>query len=113
DEMAGLNHRSAQDVESLKYLEACVQEAMRLWPTTPWLLRETVTEDTLNGCRVAAKTQVLILNNFNHRDKQSHPFADRFTPELWIDNGSNFCFNHLSNGPQVCAGKGLALFIAK
>jgi cytochrome P450 len=113
DEMGGRDLLTARGVDGLKYLEACVQEAMRLWPTTPWLIRETVCEDTLDGLRLAPKTQVLILNSFNHRDEQSHPFADRFTPDLWANHDSNFCFNHLSNGPQVCAGKGLALFIAK
>ncbi|HSP78584.1 MAG TPA: cytochrome P450 [Myxococcaceae bacterium] len=100
-------------MDGLRFLEGCVQEGMRLWPTTAILVREAVTDDTLRGRRVEAGTQVLILNGFNHRDRSAHAFADRFTPEYWLDDKVDFLFNHLSNGPQVCAGKPLALFLAK
>ena len=39
--------------------------------------------------------------------------ADTFAPETWSDGRPNPLFNHLSSGTQVCAGKNLALFIAK
>ena len=34
-------------VACLAYLEACLQEAMRLWPTTPLLSRETLEETSI------------------------------------------------------------------
>jgi cytochrome P450 len=100
-------------VSNLKYLEGCVQEAMRLWPTTPFLAREVLTADTLDGSSVAPGTQILILNTFNHRDRESIAEADVFCPEQWFERPPDFPFNHLSSGPQVCAGKNLALFISK
>ena len=33
--------------------------------------------------------------------------------EIWLDGEVNYHFNHFSNGSQVCAAKGLALFIGK
>jgi cytochrome P450 len=112
-EMRKTDLTSPQGIHQLQYLEGCVQEAMRLWPTTPLLVRETVKEDVLNGSTIPPATQVIIINSFNHRDKETHPFADTFSPEVWQQDGVNYYFNHLSNGPQGCAGKGLALFIAK
>jgi cytochrome P450 len=103
----------AQAIHRMKYLEACVQEAMRLWPTTPMLVRETVAADTLGGESIPSGTQVLILSSFNHRDRQAHTFADHFAPEIWLDGRIDYHFNHFSNGTQVCAAKDLALFIAK
>jgi cytochrome P450 len=111
-EMAAADLASPQGINSLKYLTGCVQEAMRLWPTTPMLVRETVAPDTLAGTPIPAKTQVLILNSFNHRNRETHAFADSFSPEFWLDHPVDYFFNHLSNGTQVCAGKDLALFIA-
>jgi cytochrome P450 len=102
---------TAVDIHSLTYLEGCLQEAMRLWPTTAMLARTTLTEDKLCGNLIPAKTQVIILNSFNHRDSETHYFADRFTPEWWLDRKADYHFNHLSNGTQGCAGKSLALFI--
>lgn len=104
---------SARGVHSMKYLEGCIQEAMRLWPTTPLLVREMVQADTLGGEAIPSGTQVLILSSFNHRDRQTHPFADTFTPEIWLDGKVDYLFNHFSNGTQVCAAKDLALFIGK
>ncbi len=86
---------------------------MRLWPTTPLLSRHSLSESTLAGAVVPAATQILILNTFNHRDGQRHDFADTFSPELWLDRPADYHFNHLSNGPQACAGVDLALLLGK
>lgn len=112
-EMAEADLGTAEGVAGLAYLEGCIQEAMRLWPTTPMLVRETVSEDTLAGEQIPPKTQVVVLSSFNHRDTATYPFADTFSPEVWLNGAVNYHFNHLSNGTQVCVGKGLALFIAK
>jgi cytochrome P450 len=102
---------SASDISSFAYLEGCLQEAMRLWPTTAMLARKTLVEDNLCGNVVPAKIQIIILNTFNHRDSETHYFADHFRPEIWIERTIDYHFNHLSNGTQVCAGLNLALFI--
>lgn len=112
-ELAGADLASPAGIDSLKYLEGCVQEAMRLWPTTPMLARETIAPDTLGATDVPPKTQVLIPSNFNHRDRQTYPYADTFSPEIWLDGAVNYHFNHFSNGSQSCPGERLALFIAK
>lgn len=100
-------------LNSQGYLEGCLQEAMRLWPTTPMLVRETTTADQLGGELIPARSQVLILNAFNHRDRQMHDAADKFIPERWQHTPLSYHFNHLSNGTQSCAGKDLALFLGK
>jgi cytochrome P450 len=104
---------TAAGVAGLAYLRACLEEAMRLWPTTPLLSRETLEETSWNGHTVPAGTQVLIVNTFNHRDRDSHEFADRFAPEAWTegDAAEDWSFNHFSHGPQGCPGAGLALFV--
>ena len=97
------------------YLEACLHEAMRLWPTTPMLARVTTTDVDWDGATVPEGTQVVIVNTFMHRDPDRHDFADRFAPEAWIDGGAadDWSFNHLSHGPQGCPGSGLALFLGR
>lgn len=112
-EIAAARLDSAQSIRGLSYLQGCVQEAMRLWPTTPTLAREALQEDRLAGATIAKGTQVLILNSFNHRDREQLDFADRFEPQRWQQGDTiHYRFNQFSNGPQVCAGKALALFIA-
>ena len=112
-EIARIDLLSPEEIDSMKYLEACIHEAMRLWPTTPLLVRETVVQDTLGGAIIPPKTLVLIPSNFNHRDRETYPFADTFSPDVWLKGGVNYHFNHFSNGTQGCPGQALALFIAK
>jgi cytochrome P450 len=103
---------TAAALHAAALLEGCVQEAMRLWPTTPMLLREAVGGGVL-GEYHGPGLQVLIWNAANHRDRDMAPDADRFVPERWTGPGPRVQFNHLSGGRQVCAGKRLALFLAK
>jgi cytochrome P450 len=106
---------NAAAIDGLDYLEACLEEAMRLWPTTPMLSRETVEEIRWNGARVPPGTQVLIVNTFHHRDREVVEFADRFNPDAWTKGaaGDDWTFNHFSHGPQGCPGAALALFLGK
>ena len=101
--------------EDPERLPACLHEAMRLWPTTPMLSREVVRETDWDGVSVPGGTQLLIVNTFNHRDRDQHRFADRFEPEAWLDgNATNdWAFNHFSHGPQGCPGVELAMLVGK
>lgn len=99
--------------DSAPYLAACLQEAMRLYPTTPLLSRVTLADLAWNGVTVPAGTQVLIVNAFHHRDKRLLAYADRFAPEEWTEGNAaaERAFNHFSSGPQGCPGANLAVLI--
>jgi cytochrome P450 len=99
--------------EEAPYLAACLQEAMRLFPTTPLLSRETLVDVAWHGATVPAGTQVLIVNAFHHRDRAAFDYADRFAPQEWTegDAAGERAFNHFSQGPQGCPGRNLALLI--
>jgi cytochrome P450 len=113
DAAAGTGLDTARGLAGLKYVRACLQDAMRLWPTTPILSRETLAELTWHGAVVPAGTQMLILNIFHHRDNERIDYADRFAPEAWTDGDAaeDWSFNHFSHGPQGCPGTNLALLV--
>jgi hypothetical protein len=115
DEIEGADLTTGLGIASLKRLEASLQEAMRLWPTTPMLSREAVRDFDWDGVTVEAGKQVLIVNTFNHRDREAVPFADRFDPDAWLsgDAADEWMFNHFSHGPQGCPGAVLALLVGK
>jgi hypothetical protein len=100
-------------VDDDAYLGACLQEAMRLWPTTPMLSRATVRDTDWDGITVPKGTQLMIVNTFNHRDRDELEFADRLAPEEWLSGGAadDWQINHFSHGPQGCPGAGLALLV--
>jgi cytochrome P450 len=113
EELDGADLSDPSAVAGLTYLEGVLQEAMRLWPTTPLLARETTRETTLAGERLEEGTQVMILNTFNHRDPDQLDGADRMQPERWQNGDRSYRFNHLSNGTQDCPGGPLVSLLGK
>lgn len=95
---------------SREYLEAGLQEAMRLWPTTTMLSRVTTKKVELRGETLPKGTQIVIANVFNHRDRDRFDYADRFAPEEWLDGDAagEPAFNAFSRGPQGCPGTAIA-----
>jgi cytochrome P450 len=100
-------------MDGMRQLEGCLAEAMRLWPTTPLLARETTRDTTLAGEPVEEGTQVMMLNAFNHRDPKSVDGADRLDPRRWAGGEPDYRFNHLSNGTQDCPGGPLVYLLGK
>ena len=115
-ELDGKTLTDASTVAGATYLAGCLQEAMRLWPTTPLLGRVTTDDVRFPGGQVVpAGSQVLIHNLFNHRDRDRIAFADRFAPEEWISGtaAQDWSFNFFSHGPQGCPGAGLSIFLGQ
>ena len=113
-QVSGPDLGTAAGIAHGELLKASLQEAMRLWPTTPMLSRELTSDIDWSGVKVPKGTQLLIVNTFNHRDRESLPYADAFAPEVWLDGGDavgRWIFNHFSNGPQGCPGAELSLFV--
>ncbi len=112
-ELEGADLSDPAAVDGLSYLGGCLEEAMRLWPTTPMLAREVTRQTTLAGETLDEGTQVMILNTFNHRDRDQVPDADALAPERWSNGNRDYRFNHLSNGTQGCPGGPLVLLLGK
>ena len=101
------------------FLRAAVLEALRLWPTTPMILRQTTRETRWENGTMPAGTGVLIFAPFFHRDDERVPFAHSFNPELWVADdpdvkGSpprDWPFVPFSGGPAHCPGQNLVLLL--
>ena len=96
------------------YLRGCVLESVRLWPTTPTILRAT-TEDTTwpDGSVIAEGAGLMIVAPAFHRDDELLPFAHSFAPHIWLD-GTAQRYPQLvpfSAGPAECPGRNLVLFV--
>ncbi|MGI5481506.1 cytochrome P450 [Streptomyces lavendofoliae] len=96
----------------LPYTRACVLESVRLWPTTPFLLRESVRETEWGGDVLPAGTEFLVYAPLFHRDA-SLPYSDRFTPEIWLDGTAQDteALVPFSAGPGRCPGEDLVLLV--
>jgi cytochrome P450 len=95
------------------FLRACILDALRLWPTTPMILRQTTQETTWNTGVMPAQTGVLIFAVFLHRDDERLPYADSFAPDLWLRQRSDadWPLVPFSGGPAMCPGRNLVLLV--
>jgi cytochrome P450 len=105
--------RNATGIADMTLLDGCLQEAMRLWPTTPVLARKSIRRATIAGTEVAAGTEVMILNNVLHRNTRIAEDANLFRPERWTKQIPAYTYNAMSDGTQGCAGRHLALLLGK
>ncbi|SFK00371.1 Cytochrome P450 [Amycolatopsis sacchari] len=93
----------------LPYLRASVLETVRLWPTTPAILRDTTKE--VEG--LPEGTGLLIFAPFFHRDDQNLPYAHSFAPDIWLDGRAqeNPALVPFSAGPGECPARNLVLMV--
>jgi len=115
-EMANKDLSSAKGIAALEYLAGCLCEAMRLWPATTMFGRVATRDvEFPSGAVLPEGRQVLIYNVFNHRNRDRIPYADKFSPGEWVtgDAGSDWSFNFMSHGPQICPGYGLSILLGQ
>jgi cytochrome P450 len=98
---------------TLPFLRACVLESVRLWPTTPMILRQTTRPTSWDAGEIPENTGVLIFVPFFHRDETRLPFAHRFTPDLWLTENAadGWPLIPFSAGPAVCPGQQIVLLL--
>ena len=96
----------------LPWLRACVLESLRLWPTTPMVLRQTTRDVAWDAGHMPARTGVLIYAPFFHRDERTVPNPDAYTPERWLnDDDGDWALIPFSEGPAACPGRHLVLML--
>lgn len=98
---------------SMSYLRACLLESLRLWPTTPTILRETTQETQWGDAIMPPGTSILIYAPFFHRD-DNLDVAHRFAPEQWLHTGSEAEWRYVpfSGGPAICPAHNFVPLVA-
>ncbi|KAI0308517.1 cytochrome P450, partial [Amylostereum chailletii] len=106
---------SFADVKNLPYLEAAVNEAMRLHSTIGLGLPREVPEGglTILGHTFVPGTVVSVPAYTVHRDVSVWgPDAHEFRPERWLEEGASTrakYFHPFSLGPRACISRNLAM----
>lgn len=98
---------------TLPYLRAGFLDAVRLWPTTPVLLRDTDAATRWDGLILPKGSGVIIYVPFFHRDGELMVQANRFWPEFWLgrDPADAYPFVPFSAGPAACPGRHLVSLV--
>jgi cytochrome P450 len=105
--------RHSVSTDYMPHARAAVLESLRLWPTTPFVLRESTTATAWETGILPADTSILIFTPFFHRDDQHLPYADRFSPDLWRNTQpQGWPLIPFSEGPATCPGRNLVLLVS-
>lgn len=116
EELAGTDLAEPHD---LAYVRACVLDTLRLFPTTPAILRDTTEATHWETGMLERGAGVLVFAPFFHRDDRVQSHADEFAPTAWLDDSGgvsglghvdvDWPFIPFSAGPAVCPGRHLVL----
>lgn len=115
---AVLNGRAptVEDVPKLRYTEAVLKEALRLYPPAFGMGRQAIEDCEIGGWFVPQGRQVFMNQWLTHRDERFFPQPDEFNPDRWTDvftkNLPRFAFFPFGGGPRLCIGNAFAMMEA-
>ena len=104
-----------QDLRQMKYIEACIKEGLRLFPSVPYIARVSNQEIMINGHLIPKGVTLLLYLHQVHRDPEVFPKPEVYMPERFLDPGKMhpFAFVPFSAGPRNCIGQKFALLEEK
>ncbi|CAH2108029.1 unnamed protein product [Euphydryas editha] len=108
---------TTDDLSEMKYLECCMKESLRLYPSVPLIARHLREEIVLGDYTVPADTSAFIFIYDMHRRPDVFPYPERFIPERFLpENCANrhpYAYIPFSAGPRNCIGKKFAMLEMK
>ena len=105
---------TAADLPELPFARAVFEEAMRLFPPAPAVMREAIADDEINGFRIKKRSLVVACQYLIHRHPDFWDEPQRFNPERFISPDAIAkrpklaCFP-FGAGPRVCVGQTFAM----
>jgi len=105
------------DLASMKYLETCLKESLRLFQSVPVMTRNTGEEMTVDGYTIPANTNVILMNFALHRDPTLFTNPDQFNPDRFSSSNTEkqhpYAYVPFSAGPRNCIGQKFAMMEEK
>lgn len=105
--------RSAGGLRDLIWHRAVIEEAMRLFPPAPAMIRQALEDDVIGGHEVKAGQSVLIAPWVIHRHEKLWAEPDAFHPERFLPENrksiDRYAWLPFSGGPRICIGAAFAM----
>jgi cytochrome P450 len=105
------------ECHNLKYMEAVINETLRMYPPVHILSRQSDRGFDVNGVQVPAKTAIVIPVLNIGRDPEFYPDPDSFKPERFLAGSKQevdpLSFLPFGYGPRICIGMRLAMMEMK
>jgi len=111
-DLAGL---TLDSLSELRYVDACIQETLRLKPVAPLLPSQAIADTTVGDVDVPAGTYVVGLMRRDSLDARHFSDPMRFDPERWLGDGATASRSParvsmpFGAGARLCPGRYLSL----
>ncbi|XP_026491363.2 cytochrome P450 4C1-like [Vanessa tameamea] len=103
------NTPTTDELNEMKYLECCIKESLRLYPSVPIILRYLTEEITIGGYIIPRNTHIHISIYDLHRRADLYPEPERFIPERFLPEACAkrhpYAYIPFSAGPRNCIGQ--------
>ncbi|XP_069698222.1 cytochrome P450 4c3 [Periplaneta americana] len=106
-----------KDLNDLKYLECCIKEALRLYPSVPLIARHLKEDVSIAHYTVPAGTTAIIVTYMLHRNPEIFPHPEKFNPDNFLPENvlgrHPYAYIPFSAGPRNCIGQKFAMLEEK
>lgn len=102
---------TTDDLSRLKYLECCIKESLRLYPSVPAIAREATQDFKLKSYTIPKGATLHLFLYALHRNEEQFPQPEVFRPERFLSNRrfSPYAYVPFSAGPRNCIGQRFAM----
>ena len=101
----------------MKYLEQCIREALRLYPSVPYIARKNNETFVVGNYEIPKDTTCLLFFFMLHRDPHYFPNPEVFDPNRFSSDESvgrhPYAYVPFSAGPRNCIGQKFAILEEK
>ncbi|XP_077286806.1 cytochrome P450 4c3 isoform X2 [Arctopsyche grandis] len=106
-----------KELFDMKYLECCIKEALRLFPSVPLIARYLKEDVQIGDYLVPAGTTAMIITHMLHRDPKAFPNPEVFDPDRFLPENCRgrhpYAYIPFSAGPRNCIGQRFAILEEK
>ncbi|ALC42315.1 Cyp4aa1, partial [Drosophila busckii] len=105
------------DLREMRYMEMCIKEALRLYPSVPLIARKLGEEVRLGAYTLPVGSNIFICPYATHRLAHIYPEPEKFKPERFSSEQAEkrhpYAFIPFSAGPRYCIGNRFAILEIK